>query len=103
MEALLLLLLLLSLLSLTSCLLLLFSSTFILGVTDVCTSNVPHNMWGYLVTQVAEALCADQRVACLIRDKVIGIFRCPNPSGHTVALQSTQPLTEISTRDISLV
>jgi len=29
---------------------------------------------------------------------VIGIVHRPNPSGHTMALGSTQPLTEMSTR-----
>ena len=70
---------------------------------SVRINNVPHNMWGYVVVQVVEALCADQKVVGLIRDEVIGIFHLLNPSGHTVALGSTQPLTEISTRDISLV
>jgi hypothetical protein len=32
---------------------------------------------------------------------VIGIFHCHNPSGCTVTLGSTQPLTEMSTRNIS--
>ena len=35
-----------------------------------------------------------------IPDGVIGIFHWLNPSGRTVALVSTQPLTEMSTRDI---
>jgi hypothetical protein len=32
---------------------------------------------------------------------VIGIFHCHNPVGLTVALGLTQPLTKISTRNIS--
>ena len=44
--------------------------------------------------------CATSRkVAGLIPDGVIGIFH--NPSGRTVALGSTQPLTEKSNRNIS--
>jgi hypothetical protein len=35
-----------------------------------------------------------------IPDGVIGIFHWHNPSGHTMALGSTQPLTEMSTRNI---
>jgi hypothetical protein len=31
---------------------------------------------------------------------VIGFFNWPNPSSHTVALGSTQPLTEMSTRNL---
>jgi hypothetical protein len=36
-----------------------------------------------------------------IPDDVIGIFHWHNPSGRTVALGSTQPATEMSTRNIS--
>jgi hypothetical protein len=35
-----------------------------------------------------------------IPDGVIGIFHGYNPSGRTMALGSTQPLTEMSTRNI---
>ena len=46
--------------------------------------------------------CATSRkVAGSIPDGVIGIFPSHNPSGRTVALGSTQPLTEMSTRNIS--
>jgi hypothetical protein len=41
-----------------------------------------------------------QKVAGLIPDEVIGFFNLPNPSNRTMALGSTQPLTEISTRNI---
>jgi hypothetical protein len=34
-------------------------------------------------------------------DGVIGIFHLHNPFGRTIALGSTQPLTEMSTRNIS--
>jgi hypothetical protein len=36
-----------------------------------------------------------------ISDGIIGIFHWHNPSGRTMALRSTQPLTEMSTTDIS--
>ena len=36
-----------------------------------------------------------------ISDGDIGIFHRHNPSGLTIALGSTQPLTEMSTRNIS--
>ena len=42
-----------------------------------------------------------QNVAGSIQDGVIGIFHWHNPSGRTVTLASTQPLTEMSTRSIS--
>ena len=45
--------------------------------------------------------CAtSQKVAGSIPDGVIGIFHWHNPSGRTMALGSTQPLTEMSTRNI---
>jgi hypothetical protein len=42
------------------------------------------------------------KVAGSIPDGVTGIFHWHNPSYRTVALRSTWPLTEMSTRDISL-
>jgi hypothetical protein len=46
--------------------------------------------------------CATSRkVAGSIPDVVIGIFPWHNPSGGTMALGSNQPLTEMSTRNIS--
>ena len=41
------------------------------------------------------------KVAGSIPDGVNGIFHRPNPTGRNMALGSTQPLTEISTRNIS--
>jgi hypothetical protein len=47
--------------------------------------------------------CAtSQKVAGSIHDGVIVIFHWHNPSSRTVALELTQPLTEMSTRNISL-
>jgi hypothetical protein len=42
----------------------------------------------------------DGMVAGPIPDKVIGIFDWPNPSSRTMALESTQPLTEMSTKNL---
>jgi hypothetical protein len=42
-----------------------------------------------------------RKVADSTLDDVIGIFHWHNPSGRTMALGSTQPLTEMSTRSIS--
>jgi hypothetical protein len=42
-----------------------------------------------------------RKVAGSIPDVVIGIFHWHNPSGRTMVLGSTKPLTEISTRNIS--
>jgi hypothetical protein len=43
----------------------------------------------------------NRQVASSIPDGVIGIFQWHNPCGRTMALGSTQPLTEMSTRCIS--
>jgi len=51
--------------------------------------------------QLVETLCYYRKVAGSIRDGVIGIFHQHNPSGRTMALVSTQPVTEMSTRNIS--
>ena len=42
-----------------------------------------------------------RKFAGSIPDGVIGILHWHNPSGRTIALGSTQPLTETSTRNIS--
>ena len=55
------------------------------------------------ITAVAQWLrcCATNRkVNGSIPDAVIGIFHLHNPSVRTMALGSTQPLTEMSTRRI---
>ena len=44
---------------------------------------------------------ASRKVVGSIPDGVIGIFHWHNPSGRTMALVLTQPLTEMSTRNIS--
>jgi hypothetical protein len=41
-----------------------------------------------------------RQVADSIRDEVIGFFNLPNPSSRTMALESNQPLTEMSTRNL---
>jgi hypothetical protein len=58
-----------------------------------------HTEWRNAVAQLVEALrYQDGKVAGLIPDD---IFYSHNPFGRTVALGSTQPLTELSTRNIS--
>ena len=44
---------------------------------------------------------ASRKVAGSVSDGVTGFFHLHNPSGRTMALGSTQPLTEMSTRNIS--
>jgi hypothetical protein len=46
--------------------------------------------------------CAtNQQIVASIPDGVSGFFHWHNPFGHAMALGSTQPLTEMSTRNIS--
>jgi hypothetical protein len=52
-------------------------------------------MWGQAVAQLTEALCYKSEV------RGFDSRWCHNPSGRTMALGLTQPLTEMSTRNIS--
>jgi len=51
---------------------------------------------GLAVAHLFEALCYKGSIP----EGILGIFHPHNPSGLTVSLGSTQPLTEISTMDI---
>jgi hypothetical protein len=50
---------------------------------------------GHAVEQLIEALHYKWKVAGLVPDGVTGIFHWHNPSGRTIALGLTQPLTEM--------
>jgi len=77
-----------------------FAEPIIYMYTLVLNVSVVLNLsWGYAVAQLVDAL--RYKLAGSIPDGVIGIFHLNNPSGRTMALRSTQPLTEISTRNIS--
>jgi hypothetical protein len=52
-----------------------------------CLSSSPH-------------YATSRKVAGSIPDEVIGFFNWPNPSSCTMSLGSTQPLTEMSTRNL---
>jgi len=54
---------------------------------------------GHAVAQLVEAL--RRKVAGSIPVVVIGIFQWHNSSGRTMAMGLTQPLTEMSNRNIS--
>jgi hypothetical protein len=41
-----------------------------------------------------------QKVTCLIPDEVTGFFNLSNPSSRTMVQGLTQPLTEMSTRNV---
>ena len=56
----------------------------------------------YPTASLFEHCATSREVAGSISDGVFGIFLRHNPSGRTMTLGSTQPLTEVSTRNISL-
>jgi hypothetical protein len=60
-----------------------------------------HILLGTAVAQWLRYCASNRKVAGSIPDGVIGIFHWHNPSDRTMALWSTQPLTEMSTRSIS--
>ena len=64
------------------------------------SSSTPHH-WGKQWRSWLRHCATSRKVAGSIPDGVIGIFRWHNPSGRTMALGLTQPLTEISTRNVS--
>ena len=60
-----------------------------------------HYPVGTAVAQWLSCCATNRKVAGSIPDGVIGIFYWHNPSDRTMALGSTQPLTEISISSIS--
>jgi len=56
---------------------------------------------GTAVAQWLRRCATNRKFAGSIPGGVIGIFHLHNPSDRTIALGSTQPLTEMSTRCIS--
>ena len=57
---------------------------------------------GTAVAQWLRCCATNRKVAGPISDGVIGIFHQHNPTDRNKDLESTQPLTEMSTRSISL-
>ena len=51
--------------------------------------------WNFKVPHYVYKYTTNQQVAGLIPNGVSGIFQWHNPSGHTMALGSTKPLTEV--------
>jgi hypothetical protein len=59
------------------------------------------NNWGTRWPNWLRHCATSRKAAGSNPDGVIGIFHRYNPSDRAMALGSTQPLTEMSTRDIS--
>jgi hypothetical protein len=66
------------------------------SVLYTCTS-IPG---GHAVAQCLRHCATNRKFAGSICDGITGIFHWHNPSGRTMTLGSTQPLTEMSTRNI---
>ena len=66
-----------------------------------CTKIIPYLKLEGTVAQWLSCCATNLKVAGSIPDGVIEIFHLHNPSDRTMALGSTQPLTEMSTRRIS--
>ena len=68
-------------------------------------SSIPlcyvHFLWGTAVAKWLRCCATNRKVAGSIPAGGIGIFHWHNPSDRTMALWSTQPLTEMSTSSIS--
>jgi hypothetical protein len=62
--------------------------------------QVKNQQRGHAVSQQLRHCATNRKVAASIPDGVTGIFYWNNPSGRTMALGSTQPLTEMITRYI---
>jgi hypothetical protein len=54
----------------------------------------------FVIIRALRHYATSRNVAGSIRDEVIRFFNLPNPSSRTMALESTQFLTEMSTRNL---
>ena len=68
--------------------------------TTIFYSTELTQLWGKRWRSWLRHYATKRKVAGSIPDGVIGIFHLHNPSGRTIALGLTQPLTEMSTRGI---
>ena len=70
----------------------------------LCYTGVPGKsamLWGSIPYGKLHQYITTRKVAGSIPDGAIRFFHWHNPSDRTMALGSTQPLTEMSTRSIS--
>ena len=68
---------------------------------NVFLTGIHRNKWGTRWRIWLRHCATSRKVAGSIPDGVTGFFYWHNPSGRTMALGSTQSLTEMSTRNIS--
>jgi hypothetical protein len=74
---------------------------YIIFALKMCISiHILAHRMGHTVAQWLRHCATNLKVAGSIPDAITGIFHRHNPSGCTMALGLTQPLTEMSTRNI---
>jgi hypothetical protein len=67
-----------------------------------CRENVyGHSSVVIETAHMSHIMYLGRKVAGSIPDEVIGFFHLPNPSSRTMAMGSTQPLIEMSTRNLA--
>jgi hypothetical protein len=64
------------------------------------TANLLSYIWHEDKPKKFNAFLSSRKVGGSIPDEVITFFNWPNPSSRTMALGLTQPLTEMSTRNL---
>jgi len=70
--------------------------------TGATLSENTYTEWGMWWCSWLRHCATSRKILSSIPDGVTGIFHGHNPSGHIITLGSTQPLTDMSTRNISL-
>jgi hypothetical protein len=68
--------------------------------SDIEFENLPIRMWARGNVVGLKHYATNRKVAGSISDEVTGFFDRPNPSGRTLALGSTPPLTEMSVSNL---
>jgi hypothetical protein len=71
-----------------------------IGWSEKCLSQMQGELRCNVVCSLLRRYATSRKVADSIPDEVIGFFSWPNLSSRTMALRSTQPLTEMSTRNL---
>jgi len=78
-----------------------FKLNYILWFALYCILPSTFVVWGHAVAQLVEAPCYKPEGCGFDSVVSLDFFHWHNPSGRTMALGSTQPLTEMSTRNAS--
>ena len=71
--------------------------------SPLCFSCLEEELLLFRGTRWLRHCATSRKVAGSIPDDIIGIFHWYNPSGRTTSMSSTQPLTEMSTGNISMI